>query len=300
MYSWSDLRVFLYVHREGTLSKAARRLKVDATTVGRRVQALESDLGLPLFVRGADGFVLTAAGARILPAAEAAERAAHDVERLAAEPDEEPHGRVRLTTIDTLAERVVAPMIPALRARWPGIRLDVLCTNVNLDLVRGEADLALRVGRPAEGSLVSRRVASASERPYVARSLLDARNLDPHDVTDLAALDALVLFSDEGWATERGGHLALRTSSVSMLVNAAVAGAGVAVLPDVIGCRARGLVALDGLGIVRERPLWLVVHRDLRHVSRVRVVADFVAETLRDVPFAGVRPPPGPDGAARG
>jgi len=281
MYSWDDLRFFLAVHREGSLTRAARRLKVDPTTVGRRLDALEQGLDQPLFIRSRQGWTLAPAGERILAAAERVEEGALDVGRVAAGTVDEPAGRVRITTVDVLATRVIAPHLPELHARYPKLRLDVICTPMNLDLLRGEADLALRSGRPVEGSLIARRVTSATERPYASRAFLQQRGLDP-EVGNLDGLPALVAFTDEAWAVEAGARLSLRTSSANMLISGVLAGGGVGMLPDVVAARHPELVALEGVGGVRQRPLWLCMHRDLARVTRVRVVADFLAEALAE------------------
>lgn len=276
---WTHLRSFLAVHREGSLAHAARVLRMDATTVGRHVTALEESLGQPLFVRGRPAWTLTPAGERILPAAEQVEEAAQDVVRRAAESEDAPTGRVRLSTHDVVATRILAPVLPALRRRHPGLRLDVLCTPRLSDLLRGEADLALRTVRPVETSLVARRVTAPTERPYASRAFLQEQGLEA-SVSDLTDVPALTIFTDEAWAFERGARLALRTSSASMLIAACVAGAGVAVLPDAIIRDEPELVPLDGVGFTRERHLWLCMHRDLARVARVRAVADFLVEVL--------------------
>ena len=281
MYSWDDLRYFLAVHREGSLTRAGARLKVDPTTVGRRLDTLEEQLGQPLFIRGRSGWALSPAGERILAAAERVEEGVVDVRRLAAGGEDSPEGRVRITTVDVLDTRVIAPLLPKFRRLYPRLRLDVISTPVVLDLLRGEADLALRATRPVEGSLVARRVASATERPYATRSLLAAHGLDA-DAARIDGVPALVGYTDEGWAAAVGAVLALRTTSPNMLLSAAIAGAGVAYLPDVIASQQPELVALDGLGLVRDRPLWLCMHRDLARVARVRVLADFLAEELAE------------------
>lgn len=278
MYDWHDLRFFLAVHREGSLTKAGQRLKVDPTTVGRRIGALEAELG-PLFVRRRTGWSLTPTGSRILPAAERVEEAALDVHRVSDEAQLEPEGRVRLTTLDVLATQIVAPRLPALYGRHPRLRVDVICTPVQLDLVRGEADLALRAVRPVEDSLVARRVALATERLYASRSFLASAGVAA-DVEALTGLPMLVTYTDEAFAIDAGARLAMRTSSANVLIAATLSGAGIAMLPDVIAAGHPELVALTAVERIRERPLWLTMHRDLARVARVRAVADFLTETL--------------------
>lgn len=279
-FEWEDLRYFLVIHREGSLTAAARRLRVDPTTVGRRLQALEGALGVRLFVRRRGGWVLTPAGARVVPSAEQAEAAAVGVARIA-RGAQEPQGRVRLTTAEVLATHLIAPRLPAFHARHPQVRLDLLCTDQVLDLRRGEADLALRLARPTEPDLVARRLARATQRPYAARTWLAERGLDPETLTSLEGREVLTLLSDQErrWSEGLGQvQVVLRTTSPSTLHQATLAGAGVGLLVDAIAATDPRLVPLTALGVCLERPLWLVLHRDLATVARVRVVADFLID----------------------
>ncbi len=278
-FSWDDLRHFLAVHRSGSLVGAGRELRADATTVGRRISALESGLGAPLFIRGRNGWTLTPAGARILPAARRAEEASADVARGIQDARSNPTGGVRLSTLEVFATRLLAPVLPDLHARHPGIRLDVLCTPRVVDLHRGEADLAMRVGLPSEESLVARRMSTATERPYVGVPWLAKRRLRPDQVTDLDGAEVLLVLAPDRWNEGLGdAKPVLRSTSVSMLLEACRAGLGVAMLPDIFAARDPTLVPLDALCVQRERPVWLVMHREMARVARVRAVADFLAE----------------------
>lgn len=279
MYSWDDLRFFLEVERHGSLTKAGAELRVDPTTVGRRLEALEAQLGQPLFIRARPQWRLTPAGRRVLPAALQMETSSFEIGRLSAEDELAPTGRVRLSTFDVIGTRVIAPALPELHRRYPGLRLDVLCTPKILDLLRGEADLALRQGRPKEESLLARKVASASESLYASRTFLEVRGLGAK-LDDLTGLPALVHYTDEAWTEVTGAKLALRTSSTNVLVAAVVAGVGIGFVPDVVARAELALVRLQTSVPPRERPLWLSVQRDLAKVPRVRVVADFLAQLM--------------------
>lgn len=276
-FEWSDLRFFLAVSREGSLTAAARRLRVDSTTVSRRLSALEDALGTKLFARRRSGWTLTPAGKRVLPAAEQAEAAAATVDRVAR--GDEPRGRVRIAMVEVLATNLIAPLLPALHVQHPHIRLDMLCGNETLDIRRGEADIGLRLSRPTEPELVCRRLAQATQRPYAARSWLEARDLDPEAVTDLDGMEVLTLLSERErrWSDGLGKvNVVLRTTSPSTLHQATLAGAGVGLLADVIAASDRRLAPLPALNVCVERPLWMVLHQDMAEVPRVRAVADFL------------------------
>jgi DNA-binding transcriptional LysR family regulator len=198
MFDWDDLRYFLALHRSGSLVGAAKEVGADPTTVSRRVAILEKDLGTKLFVRGRDGWSLTPSGIRMLPAAQRAEDGALEVVRGVEELQEAPEGKVRLTTIEPLALWWMREVFEAVRERWPGIVVDLITTTRVLDLSRGEADIALRVGRPKEPGLLMRRLTTSVERPYAHRDWLQRHDVDPGR-PDLAGHDLLTLSGDRWW-----------------------------------------------------------------------------------------------------
>lgn len=281
VYDWDDLRFLLAVHREGSLVAAGRRLRVDATTVGRRIAALERGLKTKLVGRSGASLVLTPTGHRVAEAAERAEHAVIEAERLASGDGDTPSGRVRLTTLQDVADALVLPVLPELKRRWPAVRVDLWCTARILDLVAGEADLSVRVGRPTEPDLVARRLCTLVERPHVARSWLEERGLAPSDVVDLDGHAVLLLLIEERWTDGLGqARPALRASAMSTLIAAARLGMGIVMAPEALAQPFTELVPLPSLPVTRERTLWLAMPQDLAAVPRVRVVADLLVETL--------------------
>ncbi len=152
---WDDLRTFLAVAEAGSLSAAAKRLRVTQPTVSRRLAALEAELGEPLFVRTIEGVSITSYAERLLePARRMAEWAA-EVDRAAERRDAAPSGLVRVTAAPGVAWDLLAPFAASLKARLPAVRLELLSTVESLDLSRREADLALRFGPPTQRDVVS-------------------------------------------------------------------------------------------------------------------------------------------------
>ncbi|HEY0834875.1 MAG TPA: LysR family transcriptional regulator, partial [Azospirillum sp.] len=164
---WEDLRVFVALARAGSLSAAARALKVGHATVGRRVAALEAALGRALFDRRADGYALTAEGAAVLELAAGMDERALAILRRAGQ-DAGLTGTVRLTATESLAERFLIPRLAAFRRRHPGIDLEVLSDPRSLSLAKREADVAVRLARPQAGELVTRRLAAIAYGVYAA------------------------------------------------------------------------------------------------------------------------------------
>jgi DNA-binding transcriptional LysR family regulator len=276
---WGHLRFFLELVRTGSLSRAARRLGVDRNTVARRVGALEEELGVSLFERGPQGWSHTSAGHEL---AKLASRVEEDVLALARHVDARDRalaGSVRLTTATHLAAHLLVPALPALRERHPALVLEIAADQRNFDLTRREADLALRMGRPHDAGLVTRRLALVAHALYASRALVGGRRrpVDFDGDPFIGFDDSLASAPQERWlarvAPER--RIVFRCNSTASLLAAARLGVGVAVLPRFIADADPDLQRLDAPDVV-DHELWLLVHGDLRRSPRVRAVIEWV------------------------
>lgn len=282
--NWNDLRYFLAVQRTGTLAGAARTLKVEHTTVSRRLAALESDLGVQLFTRAPDGFLLTDAGADLLPQAEAMERSAEAVSRQLGGRDRRVEGTVRLTTSEGFSG-FLAKRLGPLRQRHPELLVEILASNAQLDLSRGEADLALRLAPTTDPDLVARRVGSTGWSLYAAEGYVQrcgrpasSDDLSGHELVNFAA--ALSRVPGAVWLGEgRGARTVLRANGLGAALNATIGGLGLGVLPCVLGDAEPALLRLT-LDLLVTCDAWLVVHRDLLRVPRVRTVREFLLDLM--------------------
>jgi len=291
---WDDARVLLALLEVRTLLGAGQRLRVNASTVSRRLEALEAALGARLFDRTPDGVRPTSLAEALAPHAEAMERAAAGL-ALAAQGREEkwPEGEVRITAPPGVAEFFLAPALPRLLARHPRLRLVLDASVAYADLTRREADLALRTRRPTSGDLVARSLGETvggiyGPKAYVEglgrlRRLGDARFITWGD--DLAHLPAARLVAER----VPPEAIALRTSHMGTQMAAAAAGLGL-VAVDGPMARAAGLVEVALSPELRRSlpPLsggdsWLVVHRALREVPRVAAVWEFVLELAAEL-----------------
>ncbi len=285
---WNDLRYFLAAHRRGSLSAAARELGCEYTTVGRRIAALEAALGTTLFSRAPEGLKPTPAAADLVPLAEQIERATVAIAARAAGHDVRVEGVVRLTCPEGFSLYLVDRFVE-LRARHPGLVLEIVTEARSLDLGRGEADVALRMNPTTQRDLVTRTLCEMPWRMFASAAYL-ARRGRPSAAGDLrgheiVGYDApLAHVPGARWLDEHaeGASVVLRGSSLRAVVDAAVAGLGLTVLPHFLASRTAGLdlLAPEVLG---TRTLSIVVHPDLVRVARVRAVIDFLAEAvLRD------------------
>jgi len=279
---WGHLRFFLELVRTGSQARAAKRIGVDRNTVARRVAALEAELGVALFERGPQGWSQTLAGQEL---AELAGRVEENVLALARHVDaRDPalRGTVRLTTVPHLATHLLPPALPALRRRHPELVLEVIADARAFDLSRREADLAVRVGRPRDSGLVTRRLSQLAHAFYTAV----ATETGGHAAVDLRADFFLSSEGDANEPQERWLHelaperrVVYRCNSTTSLLAAARQGLGVVLLPCYIGDADPALRRLDG----PEPPpheIWLLVHGDLRRTPRVRAVIDWLDELV--------------------
>lgn len=290
MDDWNDARLLLAVSRTGSLTAAAKGLRVDHSTVFRRLAALEARLGLPLFERGPGGtYQPTTAGVRAALAAERMEDEALGLARDLAGQDRRLTGRLRVTCSETLAYRLLTRHIARFRAAQPGIVVELVVDSRVLNLSRREADVALRVARPREGDLWGRKLADVAWTAYGAADYLSGvpplaspADLGSHPLIGWEEGTAGINAAD--WLTKAVPSAAVvyRTNSLVNQLVAARAGIGLAVLPCYLGDPEPGLArALPG-GPVRalERELWIVTHQDLRRTARVRAFFDAVAEGI--------------------
>jgi DNA-binding transcriptional LysR family regulator len=275
---WDRLRVVLALRRGGTLSAAARALGVDHTTVARRLDGFERDLGAPLFERGPEGFAATPLGEEVLGAAE---RMEDEVTGLLWRLDGAAGGLtglVRLTTTPPLAVLLFAPALGGFLRAHPGLQVELVGDNRGLDLSRREADLAVRLSRPEVPGLVARRLGEIALACYAAagdpRPFAAQRFLAHEDATGPAApqryLSALV-------PPER---VVLRSNTTQALLEAARAGLGCAVLPCFVGEGDPALRRVLAPRAMPPMPLWLLYHEDLRRSPRVRAAVAFIDEVI--------------------
>jgi DNA-binding transcriptional LysR family regulator len=285
---WSDLAIFLAVQRTGSHAGAARALRVAPTTVGRRLAALEAALGTRLFARTPDGLAPTRAARALLPRAERVEAEVRDAALELSGADARATGTVRITCGDGFGAFVLAPALPAFLAEHPGLAVEVVASVRVLDLTRGEADVAVRLFRPREKSLVAKRVGTERYALYAAPSYLARRGV-PRTAKELDGHDLVIFDRDmdrlraQAWFTRLApnARVAVRCSTTTSLHAAVEAGAGVAILTT---SAVRGNPRFVNVLPKLEAPpseMWLVTHADLRHSARVAVAIGFLEDLVR-------------------
>jgi len=279
--SWDDLQYLLEAVRQGSLSAGARVLGVDHATIGRRIRRLEKVLGRAVIDRQRPGLVLTAFGEAALAEAERMRDAAATVARLA-EARPKLAGPVRITTTGMFASTYLTPVLAAFRKLQPLIDIELIVDERSLSLARREADIALRLARPKDSGLVTRRVATMGYGFYATPAYLKRAKKDGFDFVGFEVNPPDI--PEVAWLRQAAGDrpIAFRSNSRMALIEAVRAGLGISILPHYA---AKGLahVALEGGPEKMTRELWLLVHRDLKDAPRFRAVIDFLIErTARD------------------
>ncbi len=294
MWEWDDVRFFLAVLRHGSLSGAARALRVDHATVGRRIAAFEEQLGSKLFDRTPEGLAITAAGQAILRHCEAMESAAASVERLVAGHDARLSGLVRVATTEGLARALIVPALAPLAREHAQLQVEVMASPARLDITRRQADIAVRVGRPRDPDVICRKLADCGFALYGARSYLAAQRTPDHAEgpsvpTAVSYLGAPTWFS----AALDGARVALLSNSPFVQVEAVSRGIGIGLFPCFLGDSDPELERLSKGEPPEPRAVWMIIHRDLRRVAKIRLVADAIANAFhRNRPLlrSGSRP----------
>lgn len=287
--SWDDVRFFLAIHRAGSLSAAARPLGVTQPTCGRRLAALESALGMRLFDRTPDGLRITADGEALLEAAACMEQGAEDFAIRATAREGDREGLVRIATTELFACSFLVGALRRTRELHPGIRIELVLSNAETDLMRREADVAVRFGpegsRPKPPALVARRIGDEPFRLYGAEAYLRRRGA-PADAADLSGHDVVVYAGRHPaarWceATFARANPVLVAPSMQVTGAAIAAGLGLGVLP-VRAARLHAVVPVSP--VVARGTGWWIVHPELRHVPRIQVVIDALSAIYRSDP----------------
>ncbi|GAA4013021.1 LysR family transcriptional regulator [Sphingomonas swuensis] len=275
---WSDLRHFLAVARHGSTLGAARELGVNQTTCARRIAALEEELGFTLFERGREGYRLSGRAAPLVVSAERVEREVKAFLADVAGAERRLSGTIRMTTNEPLANTVAARAVRDFRDAYPRVRVELTVGDHPLDIARGEADVALRVGsKPTDPCLVIRPLTHAAWATYCSHDYA-AKFGAPAGVADLAG-HALVTSeaaaADWVAAIAPDLEIACRSNSLPNLSAMLIAGSGIGGLPCIIGDVEPGLRRCFDLPEIRP-PVFLVYHERMKAEPHVRAFLDFL------------------------
>ena len=286
-FDWNQARAFLAAAEEGSLSAAARALGQTQPTLSRQVSALEEQLGVMLFERAGRSVALTRAGVELLDHAQTMAAAADRMTLAASGQSQTIDGLVRITASDLMSAYVLPPAIAQLRSIAPLLEIDVVADNNVRDLLRREADVAVRHARPSQPDLVAKLLREETARFYATTSYLETHG-EPRLHGDLTN-HQFVSFAGSGRMLEhlRSAGLRLTEANVRLGSSAGVvawemarAGLGVAVMSDEIAAKFDEFQPVLTEVAPFAFPTWLVTHRELNTSRRIRLVFDHLAAFL--------------------
>jgi DNA-binding transcriptional LysR family regulator len=279
---WSDLRIFLAVAREGTLGAAARKLGQSQPTMGRRLRALEQDVGQTLFQRTAEGFVLTHEGAAVLSHAERIEEEALAFQRRLNGQDQLLDGMLRISSSDWFGSHMLTPVLAEFAQRHPRVTVELVTDARLYSLPRREADIVFRIRPFNEPEVVARRLMQIRYAVYIKAGQPHPR-LGDGAATKLITMDtALADLPDALWLRRALPHAPIlaRSNNRDVQAQLCVQGVGVAVLPQPLGDSLPGLERVDLGEEPPSRDTYLGYHRDMRRLARLRAFLELVVERL--------------------
>ncbi|BCP54905.1 LysR family transcriptional regulator [Kaistia sp. 32K] len=296
--SWDHLRSFLAVLGDGSLSGAARLLRLTQPTVGRHIDELEQALGVVLFTRSRAGLTPTEAALELAPHAETMAAAAETLVRAASAEAKEDRGTVRLTASEVVGTEILPAILAPFMERHPRIAIELVVSNRNEDLLRREADIAVRNVRPTQGALLARRIGTIDIGLHAHRSYL-ARRGTPRTLAEMTG-HTLIGYDRDSPAIQALRALglplsremfSLRTDSDTTQLAAIRAGLGIGGCQSPLAARDPDLVRLVPEEFAYPLECWVAMHEDLRSVRRMRLVFDHLVAGL-DAYVHGRNPAP--------
>lgn len=284
---WTLWRSFRAVMREGSLSAAARTLQLTQPTVGRHIGELESALQTALFTRSPSGLEPTATAIELAPRAEAMADTAAALVRIASGEADQMRGAIRITASEIIGAEVLPPMVGTFRDRHPATAIELVLSNQTEDLLRRQADIAIRMVRPTQSALVARKLGHVTLGLHAHRRYIAAHGL-PESVADLDRHTFIGFDSDTasiralrsvGLSVDRESF-AVRTDSDLAQLAAIRAGIGIGACQFGLARRDPDLVHVLPEAFIFNLEVWVAMHEDLKGVRRMRAMFDHLCDEL--------------------
>ncbi len=286
--NWDGFRYFVAAAETGSLSAAAKLLNSNQPTVGRHIDALESALEIKLFQRHAKGLTLTQEGTYVLERSLSMRSLVLKTRRTMQEGEQKTAGIVRVAIPEGLCMEVLLEALPEFYQQYPEINLILNISSSTANLTNGEAELAIRLFRPADANLVVKHIGNMKMGLY-ASSGYCRRYGAPLKIGDLrqhrtiAYGDMLSSLPQNQWLLDntRSSLCILRSDSTMTRLKATLMGLGMSIQPHMFSVTNQDLCPLIEDAPIADHEIWLVYHHDLRHIGRVRAVVDFISSKLK-------------------
>jgi DNA-binding transcriptional LysR family regulator len=287
LFDWSLVRSFLAVLERGSLLAAARELQSSQPTIGRHVAELEAQLGLVLFDRTGRGMTPTEAALRLADSARAMQSGADQLARSVVGSDRSASGTVRITASQPIACFVLPPLLAQMRVSLPEVQVELVASNAVSNLLRREADIAVRMVPPEQANVIARRVGNVALRACAHQEYLRRRGV-PRHLADLLVHELIggdrndeirKGFASLGYSVERE-QFAFRTDDLIAIWQAVRAGLGIGFVSEHLIRTDPAVIPLLPKLKIEPLPIWLAVHKQIRTSKRIRAVYDFLADAL--------------------
>lgn len=289
-FDWTLVRSFLAALDQGSLLGAARALNSSQPTIGRHIAELESQLGVVLFERTGRGLKPLAMALKLAESARAMESSAHQLQRSVSGLNDMVSGTVRITASQTVACALLPPLLSQLRQELSGIQIELVSSNEVSNLLRREADIAVRMVQPDQASLVAKRIGKVTIGAYAHKSYLQRAGA-PREPLDLLAHaliggdkneDIIRGFAAMGYPVQRE-QFSFRSDDLMAHWHAVRSGLGIGFVSDFLARTDPDVIALLPMLKIPPLPVWLAVHREIRTSKRIRAVYDFLAGKIPQV-----------------
>ena len=287
--NWDGFRYFTAAAEVGSLSAAAKMLDSNQSTVGRHIDALESALGIKLFQRSVKGISLTEEGQVVYEQSQQIKNSVVKIQRVVQGGEATASGTVRLSLPEGLGQEVLIPALDKFYQQHPKVKLIFNVSATTANLTQGEADVAVRLFHPEESDLVIKYLGEMKLGLYASESYKEnyglpkqLRDIRKHKVITYG--DQLSILPENQWLLNHSGE-ALRvmcSDSTVTRFKATVSGIGLSVQPEVLGKTNANLIRLFKSVKLPAHKVWLVYHKDVQHMSRIRAVVDFISNCLVD------------------
>ena len=287
LFDWTLVRSFLAVLEKGSLLAASRDLQLSQPTIGRHVAELESQLGLVLFDRNGRGLLPTEAAYHLAESARIMQSGADQLARNVMGADLGASGTVRITASQPVSCYVLPPLLAQMRLSLPDVQVELVASNEVSNLLRREADIAVRMVQPQQASIIARRVGKVTLRACAHQDYLRRRGV-PRQPNDLLAHDliggdrnddTLKGFAAQGLVVGRE-QFAFRADDLIVVWQAVRAGLGVGFVSEHLIRSDPAVIPVLPKLKIQPLPVWLAVHKEIRTSKRIRAVYDFLADAL--------------------
>jgi len=281
-FDLNDIIAVLELARSGKKSAAASRLGLDASTIGRRISAIESSLGIRIFVRTAAGYELTKAGEVFVAHAEQIHDRINTMIATCVSEASSLSGVVRVTAVDFLFDYWLVDQLPGLAAAHPQLHLELIASDSNLSFTHSEADVALRLSKPtSDAALLMKKVGDVAFAVYGAREFADIPSARWNDMPWISYGESLSHTPETEWMATRGLNIPvrLRVNNLGTMIHACAAGNGLALLPWVLGEQGN-LIRLSESPEL-HRALWLLSHREAGSIARFKTVSEWILANFK-------------------